>query len=82
MSSPAVCLVGMHFERPGAPKVYNRNSSIWSEYEVARKERYGSVSHSSISSGLIDVKYIDEKPMNERLKGLSALHISKVRRIL
>lgn len=72
----------MHFERPGAPKVYSRNSSIWSEYEVARKEKYGSVSRSSISSGLIDVKYIDEKPMNERLKGLSALHISKVRRII
>lgn len=78
----SVCLVGMHFERPGAPKVYSRNSSIWSEYEVARKEKYGSVSRSSISSGLIDVKYIDEKPMNERLKGLSALHISKVRRII
>lgn len=80
--SNSVCLVGMHFERPGAPKVYSRNSSIWSEYEVARKEKYGSVSRSSISSGLIDVKYIDEKPMNERLKGLSALHISKVRRII
>lgn len=80
--SSSVCLVGMHFERPGAPKVYNRNASIWSEYEVARAEKYGSSKHSSISSGLIDVKYIEEKPMNERLKGLSALHISKVRRII
>lgn len=81
MSSQSVCLVGMHFERPGAPKVYSRNTSIWSEYEVARAEKYGS-RHSSLSSGLIDVKYIDEKPMNERLKGLSALHISRVRGII
>lgn len=81
MSSPSVCLVGMHFARPGAPKVYNRNAAIWSEYEVARSEKYG-CKYSSISSGLIDVKYIDEKPVSERLKGLSSLHISKVRRII
>jgi len=74
-------MVGMHFSRPAAPKIYSRNTAIWSEYELARKEIY-SVSRSSISSGLIDVKYIDEKPVAERLKGLSALHISKVRRIL
>jgi len=81
MTSANVCMVGMHFSRPGAPKVYNRNTSIWSEYELARSEQY-SVTRSSISSGLIDVKYIDEKPVAERLKGLSSLHISKVRRIL
>lgn len=83
MASRNVCLVGMHFERPGAPRVYSRNTSVWSEYELARKERYSSISTTKTSSlGEVEVKYIPEKPLRERLAGLSSLHISKVRRII
>lgn len=83
MASQNVCMVGMHFERPGAPRIYSRNTSVWSEYEIARKDHYQDyrVSMSSVP-GAVDVKYIPEKPLNERLLGLSSLHISKVRRII
>lgn len=84
MASPNVCIVGMHFGRPGAPRVYSRNTTVWSEYELARKDKYFDPSSPSHLTpiGEVEVMYIPEKPLNERLKGLSALHISKVRRII
>lgn len=72
----------MFFERPGAPKIYNRNTSIWSEYEYARRDRYGAHPYTPLVSGRVDVKYIEEKSVSERLQGLSSLHISKVRRLI
>ena len=84
MAFPNVCMVSMHFERPGAPKVYSRSTSVWSEYELARKEKYFCPSSSSYSTPMdeVEVLYIPEKPLNQRLLGLSSLHISKVRRII
>lgn len=84
MASPNVCIVGMHFGRPGAPRVYAKNTSVWSEYEMARKDKYFSPSSPSCCTpmGEVEVPYIPEKPLNERLLGLSSLHISKVRRII
>lgn len=82
MASSNVCMVGMHFHRPGAPRVYSRNTSIWSEYELARKETYHIKVEKKSTMSEVDVKYIPEKPLNERLKGLSSLHISKVRRLI
>lgn len=84
MASPNVCIVGMHFERPGAPRVYSRNATVWSEYELARKEKYFSPSSPAYNPPMdeVEVPYIPEKPLTQRLLGLSALHISKVRRII
>jgi len=82
MASKNVCMVGMHFERPGAPRVYSRNTSVWSEYEMAKREKFSVRTEKSSLIGEVDVKYIPEKPMSERLLGLSSLHISKVRRII
>lgn len=82
MASANVCKVSMFFERPGAPKIYNRNTSIWSEYEYARRDRYGAHPYTPLVSGRVDVKYIEEKSVSERLQGLSSLHISKVRRLI
>lgn len=72
----------MFFERPGAPKIYNRNTSVWSEYEYARRDRYGPHPYTPLVTSSIDVKYISEKTVKERLEGLSSLHISKVRRLI
>jgi len=91
MTSYNTCMVGMHFNRPYAPKIYSRNTSVWSEYEYARRAKYGysgiaTSNYSGTSTYYwrygISVPMIDEKPLNERLPGLSSLVISKVRRIL
>jgi len=82
MSSANVCKVGMFFERPGAPKIYNRNTAVWSEYEYARRDRFGPHAYYPLVSADVDVKYITEKSVKERTESLSSLHISKVRRII
>jgi len=82
MTSYNTCMVGMHFNRPYAPKIYSRNTSVWSEYEYARRAKYGYSGIATSNYSGISVPMIDEKPLNERLPGLSSLVISKVRRIL